>query len=226
MRNRKVFLRIFTLAALLAVSAAALDLNAQQTTWRIAALYWSMNIPGQVAMRSGLEAEAAAFNAAQKQKVQIIPYVAGDGERGIENQIKQMRQAIASKVNAIIVQPTDNAALAAPLREANAAGIPFSVDWQGGLFGFYFLPELPTHYAQVMKTDLPELKTIIYTGAPEDLQGLETGKQVVSWADFLARGEKALETRKPELEELGQFSLPLGKIEEAWRAPIPTAMGE
>ena len=37
--------------------------------------------------------------------------------------------------------------------EANAAGIPFSVDWQGGLFGFYFLPELPTHYAQVMKTD-------------------------------------------------------------------------
>ena len=37
--------------------------------------------------------------------------------------------------------------------EANAAGIPFSVDWQGGLFGFYFLPELPTTYAAVMKTD-------------------------------------------------------------------------
>ena len=37
--------------------------------------------------------------------------------------------------------------------EANAAGIPFSVDWQGGLFGFYFLPELPTTYHQVMKTD-------------------------------------------------------------------------
>ncbi|QXZ09461.1 glutamate-1-semialdehyde 2,1-aminomutase [Comamonas sp. Y33R10-2] len=37
--------------------------------------------------------------------------------------------------------------------EANAAGIPFSIDWQGGLFGFYFLPELPTDYAQVMKTD-------------------------------------------------------------------------
>ena len=31
--------------------------------------------------------------------------------------------------------------------------------------------------------------------------------------------------RKPELEVLGQFSLPLGKIEEAWRAPIPAAMG-
>ena len=37
--------------------------------------------------------------------------------------------------------------------EANAAGIPFSVDWQGGLFGFYFLPELPTTYHEVMKTD-------------------------------------------------------------------------
>lgn len=37
--------------------------------------------------------------------------------------------------------------------EAQAAGIPFSVDWQGGLFGFYLLPELPKTYAEVMKTD-------------------------------------------------------------------------
>ncbi|MEG0149377.1 MAG: glutamate-1-semialdehyde 2,1-aminomutase [Comamonas sp.] len=37
--------------------------------------------------------------------------------------------------------------------EANAAGVPFSVDWQGGLFGFYFLPQLPSTYAEVMKTD-------------------------------------------------------------------------
>lgn len=37
--------------------------------------------------------------------------------------------------------------------EAQAAGVPFSVDWQGGLFGFYFLPELPRTYAEVMKTD-------------------------------------------------------------------------
>ncbi|MGE8318731.1 MAG: glutamate-1-semialdehyde 2,1-aminomutase [Comamonas sp.] len=37
--------------------------------------------------------------------------------------------------------------------EADAAGVPFSVDHQGGLFGFYFLPQLPTHYAEVMKTD-------------------------------------------------------------------------
>ena len=37
--------------------------------------------------------------------------------------------------------------------EADAAGLPFSVDHQGGLFGFYFLPQLPSHYAEVMKTD-------------------------------------------------------------------------
>lgn len=37
--------------------------------------------------------------------------------------------------------------------EADAAGLPFSVDHQGGLFGFYFLPELPTTYHEVMKTD-------------------------------------------------------------------------
>ena len=38
-------------------------------------------------------------------------------------------------------------------KEADAAGIPFSVDHQGGLFGFYFLPELPTTNTEVMKTD-------------------------------------------------------------------------
>lgn len=122
MRHARGYFRIIPLIALAAVFSTGL--SAQQRTWRIAALYWSMNIPGQVAMRAGLEAEAAAFSASQKQKVQIIPYVAGDGEPGIENQIRQMRQAVASKVSAIIVQPTDNAALAAPLREANAAGIP------------------------------------------------------------------------------------------------------
>jgi glutamate-1-semialdehyde 2,1-aminomutase len=37
--------------------------------------------------------------------------------------------------------------------EADAAGIPFSMDWQGGLFGFYLLAELPKTYAEVMKTD-------------------------------------------------------------------------
>ena len=37
--------------------------------------------------------------------------------------------------------------------EADAAGIPFSVDHQGGLFGFFLLPELPHNYEEVMKSD-------------------------------------------------------------------------
>ena len=37
--------------------------------------------------------------------------------------------------------------------EADAAGIPFSVDHQGGLFGFFLLPELPHNYEAVMKSD-------------------------------------------------------------------------
>lgn len=36
---------------------------------------------------------------------------------------------------------------------AHAAGLPFCGDYQGGLFGFYFLPELPATYAEVMRTD-------------------------------------------------------------------------
>ena len=39
--------------------------------------------------------------------------------------------------------------------EADAAGIPFSVDHQGGLFGFFLLPELPHNYEEVMKSDKP-----------------------------------------------------------------------
>lgn len=39
--------------------------------------------------------------------------------------------------------------------EADAAGVPFSVDHQGGLFGFFLLPELPSHYDAVMKSDKP-----------------------------------------------------------------------
>lgn len=36
---------------------------------------------------------------------------------------------------------------------AHEAGLPFCGDWQGGLFGFFFLPELPRTYAEVMRTD-------------------------------------------------------------------------
>ncbi|THJ33649.1 glutamate-1-semialdehyde-2,1-aminomutase [Lampropedia aestuarii] len=35
---------------------------------------------------------------------------------------------------------------------ATQAGLPFSVDSEGGLFGFFLLPELPSNYSQVMQT--------------------------------------------------------------------------
>ncbi|TSE29287.1 glutamate-1-semialdehyde 2,1-aminomutase [Tepidimonas charontis] len=37
--------------------------------------------------------------------------------------------------------------------EADRAGIPFSVDSEGGMFGFFLLPELPRNYTQVMASD-------------------------------------------------------------------------
>jgi ribose transport system substrate-binding protein len=102
--------------------------SAWATEYRIGVLYWSMSIPGQIAMRKGLEDEAAKINAAAGKTggatVTIEGRVAGDGEGGIDNQINQMRELINAGVNLLIVQPTDNAALALPLRQANSAGIP------------------------------------------------------------------------------------------------------
>ena len=39
------------------------------------------------------------------------------------------------------------------LAAATAEGVPFSADSEGGMFGFFLLPELPQNYPQVMKTD-------------------------------------------------------------------------
>lgn len=36
---------------------------------------------------------------------------------------------------------------------ADAAGVPFSTDCEGGMFGFFLLPELPSNYQQVMLTE-------------------------------------------------------------------------
>ena len=36
---------------------------------------------------------------------------------------------------------------------ARSAGVPFSADSEGGMFGFFLLPELPHNYGQVMKTE-------------------------------------------------------------------------
>lgn len=96
---------------------------------RVGVLYWSMSIPGQVAMRKGLEEAAArldreAERSDGKPRIELITRVAGDGAPGVERQIAQMMEMIRIKPDVIIVQPTDNAALAAPLKVANQAGIP------------------------------------------------------------------------------------------------------
>jgi len=99
----------------------------QAREFRVGVLYWSMNIPGQVAMRQGLEEEAQRINETSigsGHSVKLLTQVAGDGEAGIERQVSQMFSLLTQKVDCIIIQPTDNAALVAPLRAANKAGIP------------------------------------------------------------------------------------------------------
>lgn len=126
-RDRFVFLRggvilsVLSVLFLLSGPSVAAEL-------RIGVLYWSMSIPGQVAMREGLEAEAERINRIAKEQnrptIKLMRWIAGNGYDGIENQIDQMFELVLTKVDGIIIQPTDNAALAAPLRAANAAGIP------------------------------------------------------------------------------------------------------
>ena len=45
---------------------------------------------------------------------------------------------------------------------AAAEGVPFAGDCQGGMFGFFLLPTLPSNYAQVMKTDGSKFNTLFH----------------------------------------------------------------
>ncbi len=45
---------------------------------------------------------------------------------------------------------------------AAATGVPFSADSEGGMFGFFLLPELPQNYGQVMKTDGTRFNTLFH----------------------------------------------------------------
>jgi ribose transport system substrate-binding protein len=125
--SRLILVTLLLCLSLTAHHAMALEGGAVEPV-RVGVLYWSMTIPGQVAMRRGLEEEAARINAAatstHQRGVVLLPYVAGDGQEGIERQISQMHELILKQPDVIIVQPTDNAALAVPLREANRQGIP------------------------------------------------------------------------------------------------------
>ncbi|HNW36940.1 MAG TPA: sugar ABC transporter substrate-binding protein, partial [Candidatus Ozemobacteraceae bacterium] len=129
MRTAKTILvRVFFLFSMFACVYPESCIAGQLQPFAIGVLYWSSTIPGQVAMRKGLEAEAELLNAelaaSGARPVKLISNVAGDGADGIERQIVQMREFIHQKVDLIIVQPTDNAALSQPLQEANKAGIP------------------------------------------------------------------------------------------------------
>lgn len=79
-------------------------------------------------MRKGLEEEAHKFNSTSSinngDQVELIPFVAGEGREGIIKQIEQFTQANKKNPDAIIIQPTDNAALAEGLQAANRLKIP------------------------------------------------------------------------------------------------------
>lgn len=45
---------------------------------------------------------------------------------------------------------------------ARSAGVPFSADCEGGMFGFFLMPELPQNYATVMKTDGPRFNKLFH----------------------------------------------------------------
>lgn len=100
----------------------------QASPYNIGILYWSMDIPGQVVMREGLETAIEEFNLQSLKSgtrgIKVISRVAGNGDEGIERQIKQMYELIDKQVDLLIVQPTDNAALSKPLQKANKLEIP------------------------------------------------------------------------------------------------------
>ncbi len=45
---------------------------------------------------------------------------------------------------------------------AAKAGVPFAADCEGGMFGFFLLPELPQNYAKVMTSDSAKFNTLFH----------------------------------------------------------------
>ena len=52
---------------------------------------------------------------------------------------------------------------------ANAAGLPFSSDWVGGMFGFYFAPEVPNSYAAVTACNSDAFKRFFHAMLDEGI---------------------------------------------------------
>ncbi len=79
-------------------------------------------------MREGLEQSLIAINIVRQNEklpqIDLKAFVAGDGDEGIETQVRQMNALVSKGVDLIIAQPADTAALSAALQAANAKGIP------------------------------------------------------------------------------------------------------
>ena len=45
---------------------------------------------------------------------------------------------------------------------AEAEGVPFAADHEGGMFGFFLLPQLPANYGEVMKSDAPKFGRLFH----------------------------------------------------------------
>ncbi|WP_372651664.1 sugar ABC transporter substrate-binding protein [Halobacteriovorax sp.] len=111
---------------ILLASLFIFSLSTTAKTYRVAALYWSMDIEGQVSMRKGLEQRAKEITKNTKYNIVIDAYVAGNGREGAKRQIEQFYKVLEDRkaVDLIIVQPTDNSALIGPLQMANKLKIP------------------------------------------------------------------------------------------------------
>ena len=48
------------------------------------------------------------------------------------------------------------------IQAAHKAGVPFSADCEGGMFGFFLLPELPQNYTKVMTSDSPTFNKLFH----------------------------------------------------------------
>jgi len=112
--------------AAIMISLLATSIFANAKDYRVAALYWSMDIEGQVAMRKGVEQRAQQITKTTEDKILIEPYVAGNGREGAKRQIEQFYSVLKDRtpVDLIIIQPTDNSALIGPLQLANKLKIP------------------------------------------------------------------------------------------------------
>jgi glutamate-1-semialdehyde 2,1-aminomutase len=45
---------------------------------------------------------------------------------------------------------------------AAEAGVPFAADCEGGMFGFFLLPQLPHNYSEVMRSDAPSFGRLFH----------------------------------------------------------------